>query len=91
MSAIRIRKTLDSDTLYLPELRPLIGRTVEIVVEEAVPFPEGAVARGELLTAPPPPGSPARDVLAWIAANRVGILPPGTPDSADLLREDRER
>lgn len=34
MSAIRIRRTLDSDTLHLPELRPLLGRTVDIVVEE---------------------------------------------------------
>jgi hypothetical protein len=32
MNAIRIRKTIDSDTLHLPELTPLIGRTVEIIV-----------------------------------------------------------
>jgi hypothetical protein len=34
MNAIRIRKKLDSDTLHLPELRPLIGKTVEIIVQE---------------------------------------------------------
>jgi hypothetical protein len=34
MNAIRIRKKLDSDTLYLPELRPLLGQTVEIIVLE---------------------------------------------------------
>lgn len=34
MNAIRIRKTLESETLHLPELRPLIGRTVEIIVLE---------------------------------------------------------
>lgn len=34
MAAIRIRKTIDSETLTLPELKPLIGRTVEIVIEE---------------------------------------------------------
>ena len=34
MSAIRIRKKIDSETLILPELRPLIGRTVEILIEE---------------------------------------------------------
>ncbi len=34
MTTIRIRKKLDSETLHLPELRPLIGRTVEIVVAE---------------------------------------------------------
>jgi hypothetical protein len=34
MNAIRIRRKLESDTLHLPELRPLIGREVEIVVSE---------------------------------------------------------
>jgi hypothetical protein len=34
METIRIRKRLDSETLHLPELRPLIGRDVEIVVTE---------------------------------------------------------
>lgn len=38
MSAIHIRRKLDSDTLHLPELQPLIGKTVEIIVrEEAEP------------------------------------------------------
>ena len=37
MSAIRIRKTIDSETLTLPELKPLIGRTVEIAIEEPTP------------------------------------------------------
>ena len=37
MAAIRIRKTIDSDTLTLPELRPLIGRTVDIVIEDPSP------------------------------------------------------
>lgn len=32
MNAIRIRKTIDSETLHLPELKPLIGRTVEITI-----------------------------------------------------------
>ncbi len=34
MNAIRIRKTIDSETLYLPELKPLLGRAVEIIVLE---------------------------------------------------------
>jgi len=34
MNAIRIRKRIDSETLHLPELRVLIGKTVEIVVLE---------------------------------------------------------
>jgi hypothetical protein len=39
MNAIRIRRKLDSDTLHLPELRPFLGQTIEIIVlgEESVP------------------------------------------------------
>ncbi len=34
MTTIRIQRTLDSETLHLPELRPLLGKTVEIIVQE---------------------------------------------------------
>jgi hypothetical protein len=34
MNAIRIRKKIESETLCLPELKPLVGRTVEILVLE---------------------------------------------------------
>lgn len=34
MNAIRIFRKLESDALHLPELKPLIGRTVEIIVLE---------------------------------------------------------
>jgi hypothetical protein len=34
MNAIRIRKMIDSDTLHIPELKEMIGRTVEIIVLE---------------------------------------------------------
>jgi hypothetical protein len=38
MNAIRVRRRIESETLHLPELRPLIGKTVEIiVVEEPTP------------------------------------------------------
>ena len=37
MSSICIRKHLDSETLHIPELKPLIGKTVEIVVREVAP------------------------------------------------------
>lgn len=37
MSAIHIRRRIDSETLYLPELRPFIGRVVEIIVLEEKP------------------------------------------------------
>jgi len=35
MTTIHIRKHLNSDTLHLPELKPLIGKTVEIIAREA--------------------------------------------------------
>ena len=34
MDAIRINTKLDSETLYLPQVRPLIGKSVEIIVQE---------------------------------------------------------
>lgn len=34
---VKLRRKLDSETLHLPELKPLIGRTVEITIEEQVP------------------------------------------------------
>jgi hypothetical protein len=37
MNAIRIRKKIDSETIYIPELRPMIGREVEIIVLEDRP------------------------------------------------------
>ena len=34
MSTIRIHRTIDSETLHLPELKPLVGKAVEITVTE---------------------------------------------------------
>ncbi len=34
MSAITIREKIESETIYLPELKPLIGKTVQITVRE---------------------------------------------------------
>ena len=34
MNAVRIHRTLDSEILHLPELRGLIGKSVEIIVLE---------------------------------------------------------
>jgi hypothetical protein len=36
MSTIRIRKQIDSETLYLPELQPLLGHMVEITISESL-------------------------------------------------------
>jgi hypothetical protein len=34
LNSIRIHRKLESDTLHLPELKPLIGKDVEIIVQE---------------------------------------------------------
>jgi hypothetical protein len=36
MNSIRIRKTIESATLHLPELEPLVGHTVDITIEEQI-------------------------------------------------------
>lgn len=41
MNAIRVRKKIDSETVYLPELRSLVGKTVEIIVREEPAAPAG--------------------------------------------------
>ena len=39
MSAIRVKTVIDSDTLHLPQLRALIGHSVEIIVVDQEPTP----------------------------------------------------
>ena len=77
MSAIHIRKTIDSDTLHLPELREVIGQTVDITVEGPAEDATAAAAR-------------MRAALEEIARTRYPLAP-GTPDSTEMLREDRAR
>ncbi len=38
MQSIRVTQTLDSETLYLPQLRPLMGQRVEIIVLSGDPI-----------------------------------------------------
>jgi hypothetical protein len=40
VNTIRIRKKLDSENLQIPELKPLIGKTVEITIEETAAPPK---------------------------------------------------
>lgn len=49
MSTIRIKTRLESETLVLPELRPLIGKTVEIQVTENPPSALDALIDWEYL------------------------------------------
>ena len=41
MNAIRIHTRIESDTLRLPELKPLVGKDVEIIVLEELRSPRG--------------------------------------------------
>ena len=47
MNAIRIRKTIHSDTLHIPELQGMIGRTVEIIVLEEPGAPAVVQGKGD--------------------------------------------
>ena len=47
MAPIRIRKRIDSETLHLPELKPFLGKTVEIVVQEEVAIKEAQLETRE--------------------------------------------
>jgi len=39
MQAVRIHKRVDSETIHLPALRPMIGRDVEIIILDDQPPP----------------------------------------------------
>ena len=55
MNAIRITRRLDSHVIDLPELAPMVGKRVEIVVleepdaEQPTAGPQGGTAKGEVL------------------------------------------
>ncbi|MBX9582747.1 MAG: hypothetical protein K2X87_20775 [Gemmataceae bacterium] len=88
MTDIHIRTRLDSVTPHLPDLAPLVGREVEIVVRP-VPTPADPVTP----TADSPgPGTPAGAVVLHPA--RPGFPPlvvtPGTGDWAAAQQAARE-
>ena len=69
MKAIRIKQKLDSETLHLPQVRPLLGKQVEIIALEDEPAPNVAAGanpfplRGSILRDDDPfaPAVPADD------------------------------
>lgn len=71
MEAIRINQKLESDTLYLPQLRDLVGQQVEIIVltespAARVPSGEPFPLRGSVLRDDDPFG-PAVAPEVWEA------------------------
>ncbi len=59
MNAVRIHTTLNSDTLRLPELKPFLGKTVEIIVREEPAAPSAISAEHSWVS--PLAGSVLRD------------------------------
>ncbi len=57
MNAIRIRTRIESETLTLPELKPLIGRAVEIIVLDELP-PRAPLETRETMFGLLPPKKP---------------------------------
>lgn len=51
MSTITLRRSLESETLHLPELRSLVGHSVEIIVRDSQPLPGFDGDRSALLQA----------------------------------------
>ncbi len=49
MSTITFRRNLDSETLHVPELRSMVGHSVEIIVRDSQPVPGFDADRSALL------------------------------------------
>jgi hypothetical protein len=47
MSVIHLHKHLDSETLHVPELKPLVGKNVEIIVREETRTTNGTTPAAE--------------------------------------------
>ena len=54
MNAIRLRRRVDSDTLHLPELNEMLGRTVEIIILDDTPVPSRSLGTSGCFTARSP-------------------------------------
>ncbi len=75
VNPIRIRKTLDSATVHLPELEPLIGRTVEFIVLDDTPAFRQLETRETFLGLAPPDPTPEQH-----AANMTELRRTATTD-----------
>src|SRR5262245_15055003 len=86
MNAIRIRKQIDSETLHLPELRELLGRTVELIVldETALPAAEPRETAATFF-ARLPPASPATAAQRQTEMEQLREMARGDPKLAAFL------
>jgi hypothetical protein len=90
---LRIRTRVDSETLHLPELRPLIGKEVEITVREAAATPSAGTsgANGDPLREDKNAWRSRYDAMLAEARRNQQHLPPGytADDSRDGVYEGR--
>ena len=80
MTTIRIETTLDSDTLHLPQLRPLMGKSVEIIVRE---MPQQAQGLGN--------GSYVSSLAGSVVEYNDPIAPALSPDDWEANRDEWPR
>ncbi len=80
MAALNLSSVPDEVYERIRAMADARKRTVE---EEAVGLLSRAVGRER-------PRRSVSEILKWIRENRI-VLPPGTPDSVELIREDRDR
>lgn len=66
MSTVRVRRKLESEHLYLPELKALIGKTVEITVVE-----QGATRAGPAVEAESIPTHTSRALTSEAMAQEL--------------------
>lgn len=75
MNAIRIRKQITSDTLRLPELKPFMGKRVEIIVLDDARS-DRDVPRKRISLKPPPHSIPPCKTIDEVAAEQGVSLKP---------------
>lgn len=74
MNAIRIRTLVESTTLTAPELLPMLGKRVEIIILEEEPQGPALLVSHGLFERADVAGDPVADTLADLRAHRAGRL-----------------
>lgn len=88
MNAIRIRRTIDSETLTIPELRGLMGREVEIIVLEEAPRFEMLETEETFLALAPPPPTPEERKANMAALREMAKTDPASLAWLNLIESD---
>jgi hypothetical protein len=84
MNAVRIRKQIDSEMLHVPELRAMIGRTVDIIVLDETP-PQEPLETRETFFARLPQATPATPAEREAELQRLKEMAKTDPKLAAFL------